>query len=1060
MANQRVIEILLQFKKAGEEIVAQAASAIQALAPAAQQAQQAVAGMAQTAAQTFAQLTGPTVSFKSGLQQGAAAATQLRGTMVSFGTAAQSAAATSSSSLNAVKGVVATVSNVIPQAGGKFAAFGSVARAALSGVRASLLAVQAGAEAVWGAITFGISTVLKIGSSLLSFLNPFKIQGLLTGAALGGTGLVAKNWIEAADGVETYRKRLGIVINDQAIANRIFDDFEALSQKSGVEAEKLADTFTRLFDLRVKDAQAATSTLAGVSALLQTDIAEITDILNNPNARGLARFGINLDSLGTQVRLQSGNITKLVDNTEQAIRQGIIDLFAEKFPDALAIAGQSFATQVAIFRVQLGQFAQDFGAILLPAATEALTRINQFLDENRDKIVAVVRSIPEIAGIAYAEINKLLDSGKIATTLLPLLEPLNKLVERLLDSLLRIFIAGLKLLAVPLAATWRVALAELQALWEGFTENLVPTLINSIKHGLAAVARDPKVQGLLNVVAPGAGVLAAGVGAIPDLPVTPLEDTAKGFLGRLDTALDASVKDAKAATTELATAFKNLFNYLRQDSGAVGGVLANLFGPQLTQMGQTVRATLSRMRAAAQENRSSEKPVQQPGLASADDLFRISQLSRGDFDQQIAAIERARDDEIAAIKARLKDVQDGAELSARAEVGIRAEAGRKIAEIERQKAIVAQQAAVAVAAGIEQMVAQNHLSYEQDLANWEKRWQAGDIDQEAFLAIQDSLRQRLEQQNAALLDQLQAAQDQANLLILQSQHRVGEAQLQQIEIEGRSKKAALRRQHDEGLLDEQTYQAALQAVDRQSAEKRLEIDGDFFDGLRLGFQQAYDSLLTQAQMGKQVAANFAGGLADAFTSIITGSQSAAEAFKRFALSIIADIARMVIEAQILMFLKSVFPKLFGANTGGVVTGAPGEVALPGGRVATANRGGWIQHFLGGGRVPGHGPNVDTVPALLTKGEFVVQQPVVRQPGMLDFLQELNAGRVQMRAQGGLMDGIAAGMPGLSDTRREGPSVLPVLVGNDSSVRKFLAGGRNAFIDFVRSNRGAIKAVLD
>lgn len=61
-------------------------------------------------------------------------------------------------------------------------------------------------------------------------------------------------------------------------------------------------------------------------------------------------------------------------------------------------------------------------------------------------------------------------------------------------------------------------------------------------------------------------------------------------------------------------------------------------------------------------------------------------------------------------------------------------------------------------------------------------------------------------------------------------------------------------------------------------------------------------------------------------------------------------------------------------------------------------GGGLSLFNTGGRVPGSGPNVDSVPSMLTRGEYVVQQPVVnafeRSPLGIGWLDALNSGRLR------------------------------------------------------------------
>jgi TP901 family phage tail tape measure protein len=70
--------------------------------------------------------------------------------------------------------------------------------------------------------------------------------------------------------------------------------------------------------------------------------------------------------------------------------------------------------------------------------------------------------------------------------------------------------------------------------------------------------------------------------------------------------------------------------------------------------------------------------------------------------------------------------------------------------------------------------------------------------------------------------------------------------------------------------------------------------------------------------------------------------------------------------------------------------APGVGALLGGRGARRNSGGMIHGFSGGGFVPGKG-NYDTVPAMLTPGEFVVKKSSAQKLGA-GTLQAMNNNR--------------------------------------------------------------------
>jgi hypothetical protein len=298
---------------------------------------------------------------------------------------------------------------------------------------------------------------------------------------------------------------------------------------------------------------------------------------------------------------------------------------------------------------------------------------------------------------------------------------------------------------------------------------------------------------------------------------------------------------------------------------------------------------------------------------------------------------------------------------------------------------------VAVSTDLAQEVAQAKLAYDQDVDNWRQALVAKQITQEQFNAL------------------VTAAEN--------------------------NRLAAVRE--------------AYAKRDVQAPEQAPATEGTqgFFNGAAAGIQQFANSASDASKAGQQLTLDIGNGLVNAFTAVVSGSKDAAKAFGEFAVSIIADIAKMILEAEIAVVLKAIFPSLFG--------GAVGH--NQGGQVQAKNLGGLIQAFAGGGRVPGSGPNRDTVPAMLTPGEFVVRRSAVQQPGMLGILHSINSG-MQHFAAGGVVGtplaGVSAGGGGMGGTH-----VVPAVIASDANMRTLLAGGGNALIDFIRVNKSRVNGVL-
>ena len=114
------------------------------------------------------------------------------------------------------------------------------------------------------------------------------------------------------------------------------------------------------------------------------------------------------------------------------------------------------------------------------------------------------------------------------------------------------------------------------------------------------------------------------------------------------------------------------------------------------------------------------------------------------------------------------------------------------------------------------------------------------------------------------------------------------------------------------------------------------------------------------------------------------------------------------------------------------------------------------------RGPG-GPTGDRIPAMLSDGEFVVRAAAVRQPGMLQMLQDINAGLSSMRMG---VTPITRMIPAFAD----GGSVEPLRSSLDSSltvgldeglILKSLQSpeGQRVLVKLIGKNKRGVRGVL-
>lgn len=144
---------------------------------------------------------------------------------------------------------------------------------------------------------------------------------------------------------------------------------------------------------------------------------------------------------------------------------------------------------------------------------------------------------------------------------------------------------------------------------------------------------------------------------------------------------------------------------------------------------------------------------------------------------------------------------------------------------------------------------------------------------------------------------------------------------------------------NEGKISAEEYAEVLALLnDRQAKLKQLVTGGDFWGGFQEGARESVRQLtdLTAAgrEAGAQIINSIGDGLTDAFTDIITGTKTAAQAFRDFAMSVLQEIARIAAKLLATKIITSLFGKPAmekgGILPGNVTSTAPARAFARGG----------------------------------------------------------------------------------------------------------------------------------
>jgi TP901 family phage tail tape measure protein len=273
--------------------------------------------------------------------------------------------------------------------------------------------------------------------------------------------------------------------------------------------------------------------------------------------------------------------------------------------------------------------------------------------------------------------------------------------------------------------------------------------------------------------------------------------------------------------------------------------------------------------------------------------------------------------------------------------------------------------------------------------------------------------------------------------------------------------------------------AALLITETEYNAKRMQLSQNFWEGITIGLDEAMLKLQSWGelglQIGRQVADQFATGVTGAIFEVIEGTKTLEQAFNDMFKNLLKWIAEAIIKMLIMKALQSM-------GGGGSMT--PAEMMM------LPNKGGLIPHLVGamkkfasGGAIPLNmgTPGRDSIPALVTPGEYVVREAAVRKYGVAfmdainrGLLQFIGAGRgsnIAMMAprRGVSRRGYAAGGEIITDrtvqssaTQEQRKQELTIInLVDPSELDRYMATsrGKQAVLNVIRSSPRAVKLSL-
>ncbi|MCE4541386.1 MULTISPECIES: phage tail length tape measure family protein [unclassified Caballeronia] len=245
---------------------------------------------------------------------------------------------------------------------------------------------------------------------------------------------------------------------------------------------------------------------------------------------------------------------------------------------------------------------------------------------------------------------------------------------------------------------------------------------------------------------------------------------------------------------------------------------------------------------------------------------------------------------------------------------------------------------------------------------------------------------RFAEQQSASLRRTQAAQQQAYATMFLAPDAKAQADAAyQLLASFEEEKDALRKQYDSPTADQTEYQAKLAIAqsyyDASLAQlqadqaKQMAVRRSYADQIRLSMVGIAGVTLTNAEVAGTAFSTAFGDMNTALEEFVTTGKFS---FSSFASSVMADLAKIALKAAESRIFESVL-----------------------GSTSFFSSGGGVGHYATGGHIVGAGSGTsDSIPAMLSNGEFVVNAASTKKYRSL--LESINAGQARHFATGGLV----------------------------------------------------------
>jgi hypothetical protein len=225
------------------------------------------------------------------------------------------------------------------------------------------------------------------------FSSIMSIPNLIAGAAIVQMG---KHFVKTAYDIEIFRAQLLAVSSTAKEADDALDYMREWARSSPLGTKDVIDSYVRLRAIGLSPTVEEMKTLGGVSLMFHKQMTETLDGFIGLNKRTLRQYGIDIDRTGSTAILVSGNIRKEVAKDSASIRKAVLEVWAERFPNALELAENTLSSKIEVMQSNIYEFQAQLTERFMPAIKDSVDGVSGSVENAQKHISTTVKVLAQI----------------------------------------------------------------------------------------------------------------------------------------------------------------------------------------------------------------------------------------------------------------------------------------------------------------------------------------------------------------------------------------------------------------------------------------------------------------------------------------------------------------------------------------------------------------------------------------------------------------------------------------------------------------------------------------